>query len=725
MLPAGIFAVLLAAAPVFAAKVVLPDVRTGNVNGKVGVLYWPAHPTPLGEEAEPLPSAENCEVHLVPRDDRDRELRYPCGKWFSPPAGRYMYWLEMPGRITPRQGISIYGDSPFRGAGLGAIIPVAPAGAIAIPKGRVLAAAESLRFVATSVKHSPGGNPWIFDRRVSAANARNPVQMPEGAALVGRFDAKSGDAIALSRPVSVPSGQTVTVWPEPPVMSDVLVILNRPPELQGSLEPVPTAMNLDDGARKRAADVLVNTANVIIAVWYGVDARLATVSLQAADAFWAPQEVRLVRGKVTTLRSQVQPLPKANVSIIAPSDAKLPETLDLEIARDREPVRRVPVTAGTHDITQLPAEVLTFTLHVGDWKQAKVVDLSSGVDANVLFELEPLTVSGTVYHGNLPAAAHIAFHNGEHEPVVETNDRGEYETTLWWPDVYTARVTLTGRNQPPFLDAFREIFTSGRIDFHVPRTDYRVRVVDAASGAAVAGARVMAGSVADGGRQSAQQLLTGEDGVAVLPPMRKGELLIDVHHERYAGMEPLRMTVDDEPHELRIALRPLAAATDLHLVLPDGTPAAQAEAFALDDAMNAVWRGTSAPDGTLSVPDIANGALLLVRHPKAATLIRRWDARNADATWSLGTPAEPLIVRAEPSTKVVLWLDGVRLAGPPLVIATWSVPMTNREGIWTARNLPARPVRVLTVAHDAMTSAAYDAVAREIPYPWPAVEPRP
>jgi hypothetical protein len=136
---------------------------------------------------------------------------------------------------------------------------------------------ESLRLLSIEAR-----NPWadrIFDRRVSARDARTPVQMPEGRVVVGRFDRKTNDAIALAKPVEIRAGKTALVWPEAPADSDVLLILTKPPELQLA-KPIPARLAIDDGTSKRAPDVLLNGFDRIIAIWYGVAARRATISFQ-------------------------------------------------------------------------------------------------------------------------------------------------------------------------------------------------------------------------------------------------------------------------------------------------------------------------------------------------------------------------------------------------------------------------------------------------------------
>jgi hypothetical protein len=687
------------------ATVALPDPRGGNVNGIGGVLFWPGDMFAANGEARPLPTASGCEARLVAYADLDRELAYPCGKWFVLPSpGRYEYWLETSGRITPTMGLLVYGRKPFSGRGMASIIPVTPAGRIVIPPERKMPEAEGLRLLSIDSPQRWGTR--VFDRRVSAATAHTSVQMPEGHVVAGRFDRKTNDAIALSRPVEVTSGKTTTVWPRPPAESDVLLVLTKPPELQLN-KPFAGRLSLD----QRPPDVMLNAFDRIIAIWYGVAARHTTIAMQSDAAFMAPQQVDLVRGKVTTIRSKVQRLPTAHVSIDVPPGVSIAEPLSLEAA-----TKRVQVTPGTHDLQGLPAEPLKITLSVGTWRRSELVDLSSGEDANITFDLQPIAVTGTVFHGDDCAAAEIEFLNDNEWRSVKTNERGEYATTFWWPKVHMARVKIG--TLPPYLDAFREIFESGVVDFHVPRTDYLVRVRDATTGRGIGGAEISVGNDSPDSRATSQRLTTDDSGVAALPPLRRGDLIVKVRAEHYATPEPLRASVDDQHHELEIALKPLPTAASLQLRLAAGTPAAQAEVWAFNPAMVPVWRGTADGDGRLDLPEMAVGAMLLVRHPMAASTIRT--CTPTDVAWTLEPPAEPLTLVSKPGVVVALWLDGVKLSGPLLTFAVWSTPVTSAAGLWVGRNLPTKSVRVLLLPSSAYGSNAYDTVARLIDYPWPA-----
>jgi hypothetical protein len=294
--------ILAAASAVVAAP---PDVRTGNVNGIAGLLYWPANLASRSwGNTDPLPSAEGCEVHLVPWSNPDRELRYPCGTWFVPPfADRFNFWLESDERITPTLSMVVFAPKPFAGSGLAAMVPLTPAGRIAIPPNRAVPPSESFRLLSIEAKDS-----WlrtgarVFDRRVVSEQARTAVQMPVGRVIAGRFDRATNNAIALSRPLEIKEGTLTRVWPVPPRESDLLVVLSKMPELQLS-KSIEASLTLDDGITKKNPDVLVSGFERIIAIWYGITSSAATVTLESNVAQYTPQQVHFTRGKVATVRA--------------------------------------------------------------------------------------------------------------------------------------------------------------------------------------------------------------------------------------------------------------------------------------------------------------------------------------------------------------------------------------------------------------------------------------
>jgi hypothetical protein len=197
------------------------------------------------------------------------------------------------------------------------------------------------------------------------------------------------------------------------------------------------------------------------------------------------------------------------------------------------------------------------------------------------------------------------------------------------------------------------------------------------------------------------------------------------------GYSPATLTRQVSPddaseHSLEIRLTPIRSAGRLRVIAPDGSEAIGAQAWALDEAMEPLWSGESR-DGVIEIPEtIADGTLLLVRHSSFASTIRRWSSDAVE--WRLDRPAPPLTLsvsrRGSPAraARIAMWLDGVRLYGVALALATWSTPTADMQGIWIARNLPPRPARLLALSLDGRTSVeerTNDALAATVAFPWP------
>lgn len=712
----------------------LPDPSTGAINGRVALLYWPVLPTADPDRPQLLPP-DGCWIHLVPVDDPAVEHRHPCGTWFQPPVDTYNAWLETADRISAPWTVR-YGGAPSKG-GLAALVPVFAAGRVATPKERTLADIEELRVLSLD-SHQTMNSGRIFERRVRREDAGNPVLMPAGRIVGGRFDRKSGDAIALSRPAPLHAGRTMRVWPEPPADgSDLLVVLRKPSRTGPAAD---TSLFIEDGERRRAADVSLDV-NRIIAIWYGIDARSVTVSLRAQKVAWPRQEVRLAPRRVSTIRSQAERPPKLGVSVTAPDIAVLPDSLSVTVRRmeDEQVVATASIAAGgPHQFDALPAEAHRVTLHVGNWRFFKDVDLSAG-DGDVVFELEPITIHGRVFLGDDPAAAELRFHNHSEWVTVRTDDSGAYRATVWQPGYYTIRIAIAGSDRAPFTQHFTAIDESGQRDFRLPLTKYELSVRDAETGAPIAGAKVNAGNVwidESGAEQSLLDTLqTDGSGSIMLSPLRAGRLLLTVSAKGYAEGQLERTVLPDDPraHELTVSLQRARVSHRLRLLGSKGEPLAGAEIWAFTgDHLNVpAWQATTDEGGVIDVADHLRNAILLIRHPNIASVARRWT--GASDEWRVDPPAPPLTTTITTpgggharSARIAIWLDSVRLSGVPLAFTTWSSPAADPQGRWVARNLPRKPTRFLALPISSATSIearTYDGMATLIPFPWIAPTP--
>ena len=134
----------------------------------------------------------------------------------------------------------------------------------------------------------------------------------------------------------------------------------------------------------------------------------------------------------------------------------------------------------------------------------------------------------------------------------------------------------------------------------------------------------------------------------------------------------------------------------------------------------------------MKVPENVEGAFLLVRHPQAALLIRRWGRveGNSESVWTLPEPAQNLTILAKrrdgavaPGARIAIAIDQLRLSGPVL---SWfaASSMANGDGLWQAQALPRATIRLLAWAPNAFLGdldSTFDALAFAVPHPWPEI----
>lgn len=709
----------------------LPDPATGSVDGKTGTLVWPARYRDA--KTRDLLPVEGCVAYFVPASDLDAVQPHPCGQWLAPAPGFYKIWLETNGLISPAPLRLHYAGSPFSGGGLRAVAPVVPAGFIRLADDVEMAREQGLRLL--SLRADGHFLDWTaaFDRRVS--DPRRPAAMPAGLVLAGIFDRKSGDAAALARPLELAAGKTVTVRPAPPERdSDVLVVLRRP------LLPARNAIRLQltDARGARAPDAFLDATDTVIAVWYGATGARATVTAEAEKLLLRPIELTLAPKRVTTHRGELQLKPGIKVSVLAPPDAFKAMSLSVRPVGSNEPLRIVPVSREpSHDIADLPAEPLRVTLTADQWTFEQTVDLRDGNDGAVAFTLDPILLRGKVFLGGEPARATISFGDGGRQLVeVDTDDAGAYEAVFWEEALYVAHVKVKDDDAEPFLDPAVPVERSRTVDFHLPGNRITATVVDAESGLPIEGAAVgvtISSSHDEVGAMTMSHRHTaGAGGKVVLPRLRPGTAQVQATAAGYAASEAVSLDVDETTkRELRFALKRLASMRTL-VLLPDGAPAGGAEAVVVSEptAGRVVWSGSAGASGELDVATADRSGVLIVRHPHAASRAVPLASAPEQIRLAAADPS-PLVVRSIDSTDapvrfalLTVWIDGLRLSDRAAAFATWStMPMTNADGVWTGRNFPPAPLRLLvtkSVPPARIATAAYDALAATIPFPRPS-----
>ena len=730
--------VFLIAGSIIAASepIRLPDPKEGQINGIVAVMFWPAKNTDGGKVDQLLP-VEDCQVVLAPWTDLPAERTYRCGTWFQPPEGRYRVWLEKSGdRITQTTGTFNYAPEPFQGRGHGVVMPVGAGGRVALASDVALPRDTELRLfnfdsccIAPKLTHP-------FDRRAisSTRELRSGLLLPTGRVFSGIFDRATNEAIAIAPLVRVEAGKIAIVAPRPPGAgtSDVFLSLGRP-DVRKKLDVDVIALTLDG----KKPDALFDGSDRIYAAWFGVKGPSAQLASDSKTLRLTPRTLKLSPGRVVTVREELQKLPAVGVSLLAPEGALDGEPVRVEARRPAhaDALRGEAIRAGDDvRLEALPAEPLDIVLRVGPWRFRERIDLSSGVDEKVVFDLHPIIVSGEVFYGREHAAnAEVAFEADDGYVRVKCDDAGRYRATLWHGnDAALAEVTVPGRAGPPFVEGFVQIDDSRTLDFHVPRTRYIVRAVDAESGRAIAGAEIFAANVFTHFSGEEMKLLqhatTGVDGVASLAPLRRGKLELRARADGYVDSQMIDGSVEHEESEgeLEVRLRSVGETVRVQLHMDDGRPVGDAELWAVaatHGIQRPLWRGSSDANGMIDVPRNVDGATLLIRSRGAASAVRPFHADAEERAIVLHAAASPIrIDTGRAQTRIALWIDGVRITGPAVTFLAWSSEVNDGNGQWFAENLPRQPLRVLAwrdTPESEIAAGTRDASAATVPYPWP------
>lgn len=726
--------------------------------GGTGVAYFPTTPG-RGEYLDPA----GFHVHMTPAHDPGEERVLAAGEPFVPPPGIWRIWLQGDGSITPYSHlISFSSQNRARRVGPSSA-EVGPGGWVGLPPGVETEGDTELWILRAA------DDPLRFEmsRRRPAAEAADGVLMPAGSALAALWDRGSGQWLALSPLFDVPAGRAVAAPLRRPAAdaADLVVFAVRQPNDDRLALPAVEPTVLQAGGERRADLTLANAWGVY-AVWYGLAPGPATLGGGSDRLYVEPQAVELAGGGVGRFEAALLRRPLLDVGLVLPREVReKPFEVAVRAMPGGEEMARVELDrrAGHHrfqaGLVAGPAEVVLET-HLGTFRRR--VELAAGEETHLGLEPELIEVWGVVRHGGEPHPATVAFRTVAGDEVeAAAGEDGAYRAlalqALAWVEV-----RLDGVDQEPWADFLMPPLAAGReLDFDLSDAVIAVRVVDAASGAPIGGADVGVrseyASPADGGgdggdgglpgttrrplpgrgRALGRDHTAGGDGTVRLPPPRPGRLEIHASAEGYRPLaEPLVVEVPDPPQdrEVEIALEPVGETLPLRLTLPDGSPAAGAEATRVDSAPPHRTLSTARADaaGVLEVPLEPRQGLLLLRHPGAGFGVLDW-ARRVDegtAEWSFPPAAPPLDVRilapgGEAPARmagIALWVDGRRLSDGLLHWLTGALPRA-RGGAWLARGLPAGPVRVLAWLPESDAEAAtgaLDPLAEDVGYPWPA-----
>jgi hypothetical protein len=703
----------------------LPDPNTGVIDGRTAVLVMPSRHSSDGKSEFVDPSG--CTAHFVPSGDVTTELERPCGQWLRLPADSYKVWVEGRDYISPFLWRLRYADEPFSGRGLIGAIPVVPSGSVKL---RQDAAEPELSFRLLSLNDQFLGKPSLaFDRRVQAQ--MKVVSMPAGRALAGLFDRSTGDAIALSRPFAVTTSGIAVAEPKRPAGSAVFVALQRPLAAHAAT----IGIILHDANGPRPPDVHVSAIDALYAVWYDAAGRTARLEVESSDLHLRDVELRLRPRAITTYRGRLEMRPKLDVRIEAPAGAFAGFDVNFRRNDDLQPFQRRRVVASdAHVSVSVPPELITVTVTAGDWDFERVVDLRDFADHEIPFVLSPIFVRGVLYAGGRRAKGTVAFELDQKTvTTAETDEAGAYEAMLWEPNVYVARVRVDDDIAPPFVDPVVDVERSRALDFHVPLNRIVARVQDEATGTPIPHATVgVTNRYDDPTLQTitiSEPYTSGEDGVVRLPPLRPGKVTLWATASGFAPSPHREVDVDaDVRSEVVLTLRSIRHAT-VEIRMENGALADGAEAcvFGGPDLEQVVWCGRADARGRIAVPKEQPG-IVVIRHPSAASAAFPL-ATVPDGVVLTRPSVQPLLIRARdssgevaPLALVTVWLGDVRVTGMSAAYAGFShAIMTNRNGEWHARNLPASPVRVLAargITPAQVATGAYDTFAVMVAHPW-------
>jgi len=273
-----------------AAAITTPDPSTGVIDGKPAILGWPASLRSDGYPGDLL-SPEGCEVHLALFSEPERELLFPCGRWFVPPPSRYWMWLE--------QGATASEQSQLLATGAGGstgqrnVYPMMSAGYVStdtrVGDGQA----------AFFLNLQPGYRAFLKSVRGGAAST--PIRVLAGRVTGGIFDLETRDVVALFRPVDLRAGQRAHMNALEQTAAGVFVVLKSPPVRRKKLDVV---LHVDE--RSMPPDDIVDAGIRTYAIWYSVKGARARLEVINDVVTYDGPELILHPGAITTRRDDMK-----------------------------------------------------------------------------------------------------------------------------------------------------------------------------------------------------------------------------------------------------------------------------------------------------------------------------------------------------------------------------------------------------------------------------------
>jgi hypothetical protein len=667
------------------------------------------------------PPSGDCAIHLI---EHGTETTAPCNAGIQTAGGSAVAWVETSSSITPFM-------TDVTGGGSLDVRDLVPRGVVTFPHDRELGAGERIHLVSFVSPNAGDRARPLFRRDV--ATTTDVASLPAGKAVALLID-RRGRALAMSRPFTVAAGAQTEVWPEQAKRSQnaVAIALDYPTWFA---RKDAVAVTIADGGGSRAPTMAVDGADALFAVWYDLAGPTGRIVVDSRDLRVAHDRVDLTAGSVSLVEETLRTLPSLTVSIAAlPRSVREVPELSLELAtaaNGSTALRTIAVAPDKRFVLEhVPAELLLVDLHIGEFVLQRQLDLSAGDDATLEIALEPLSISGTVYRGDSPARARLRFLQKGEPLVVETDDFGRYEITIWQPRRYIVETVLTDRPTGPAFTQDVAVARSMTLDVHVPDNVLVARVFDAADGKPIEHAEIVVRNRwSDGGGESSSVMTVPATGeLTELPPQRAGTTEIQAHAAGYSSAAPQIVNID-APVGRRVISLPLRKGEDGRAlqIRIGSAPAARAE-VATFSGDRLLWRGVADDSGEVELPRSLEAVRLVVRHPDAASMVVMAPGKSI----TLASAATPLTIRVlrrdhdavgPAGATISLWLrGGIRLTGAEAGFATWSLGATSPEGTVTLRGLLPASLRILATRRQSAEQArrgAFDRLAETIPHPWP------
>lgn len=654
-------------------------------------------------------SHDNCLVRVVSSSGETASVK--CGETLRLGEGTYDVWAESLRHIVPYPtSVTVAGTSR---ATIRLPSPSFPAGRVHLPRIPTYSRIELVHLQQHKVKDQVQR---VFRRSVQE---QDEVRMPTGEAVALALDRK-GSPVAITRPFSVSAREAIALQFEVPSEASILLDLSTPTDLSMSDFAVTSDGDLPDR--------LLTSADRLVALWYEQDIGEAELILNHESHYWEPSLTQLEPKSIYWARDGVREKPTLHVAITTTDPLAVTEELELSMEGDRSTSPPVLVQLGANVIQHVPPFNLLVKLQMGEWEFTQQADLSAG-DASLTFELRPIVITGVLTYDGEPARGEVAF-TSDRKHATLTDDQGDFQVTLWGARRYGVAISLLEHPEVPLFTDTVRVSADRHLRIDIPRATMQVKAVDATTGQGIAGATVTYKNTwedeAEGTRGNMMQLSTNDLGEVLLPPLRKGTVEIIATAGGFEPSEPIRRRTADVQTVVQVPLSP-ATGTDLSLVLPDGSPAAGAEAIGVAGT-TVVWSRQADPSGLLKVPTEFSG-VIAARHAQSAGVTVRWHSGTRVDLVQLKNAAPSLRLQVvdkggQPvgGAWVVVWFGETPVTDAALSFLTQTPATTPGAGWWIGRNLPAAPVRILALrSADALPQAsvgAYDRLATVIQFPW-------